>query len=244
MDMDSAKKALPKIAIAIGAALIVIVLIRWMMTPRTTTTVTTKGAIVIPSYDYYQDNYAAPSAAPQMPANYTTTGAIPPAPVCADGSNCHYETDVCGDGQRRGCKESDAANYDPNTSCPCIGCCTPKLYGCLDKNNTNFNPWANTNDDRFCAKTTACTPGPLTGVLGPAGDLPGIPQTFFVTSVYGAQVGAAAAGVATSSALPAPMEMNGGCIANFADPLLGGLVSCGNDWSLSNGQYALGPTIY
>jgi hypothetical protein len=51
--------------------------------------------------------------------------------------------------------DQSAANYDPNATCPGVNMCVAKLYGCLDKNNGNYNPWANTHDERFCTKVAS-----------------------------------------------------------------------------------------
>lgn len=197
---------LPAIAIGVGIALIVLFLITRMRT--------TGGAQVMPAYNNYQSNFGPTEADRAFNVDsvgYTMEGAIPAAPVCDTAKgDCNYATASCGGAGKNTCWESDAVNFAPDASkCQCIGCCVRKRYGCLDRANRNFNPWANSHDQRFCAQTPKCNPTPVVAADEPVG-----------IAVTGAQV----------------MPFEGGCFAPYDTPLLGGIKSCGNDWDLNDGN--------
>ena len=129
--VDKVKGWIPHIAVGAGIALIIVVLISAYRSSRRSATA---GAMVqpLPYYDTYSTPYGA---------GLTNEYPVVQAPGCNRVGRC---------------MNSEAANYDPNANCPCMGCCQKKIYGCLDPTNVNYNRWANTNDSRFCAKDIVC----------------------------------------------------------------------------------------
>lgn len=143
------KRALPYIAIGLGALLVLLALRNLMasrargglqvsnnMAPNYAagadmgTQYGTQTASGIPFYDQYQDKHAAPAA---------TQVQNPAACVGVVTGNMNM-TDF---------------NADPMATCPSIAGNVRKLYGCLDKASTTWNPHANTHDQRFCQYPTA-----------------------------------------------------------------------------------------
>jgi hypothetical protein len=127
-----AMKWLPYIAIAVGVGILILVIMK--------NSLPTMGGEVmqlpqpVPFYDQYTSNFGM-AATPEYP--------IAQAPSCVNSGAC---------------LNSSAANFDPTSTCQCFGCCKRKLYGCLDPASTQYNPYANTHDERFCTRSVLCSP--------------------------------------------------------------------------------------
>lgn len=176
--MDAVMRALPYLAVGIGALLVLLAL-RNILANRAATTgmqvnnmapnyalgdiegtqYGTQTASGIPFYDQYQDKYAAPVTGTQP--GMTMEGAIPPAPVCVTaGAPCEQANALCAQnpaqcaGVVTGNMVTSDYNFDARATCPSIAGNVRKIYGCLDKNSTTWNPHANTHDQRFCQYPT------------------------------------------------------------------------------------------
>ncbi len=127
-------KYLPHIAIAVGVGILILVIMKNRL-------VTTGAEVMqlpqpVPFYDQYTSGFGA-ATTPEYP--------IGRAPDCVPSGSC---------------LNSSAANFDPSDMCQCFGCCKRKLYGCLDPTSTQYNPYANTHDERFCTRTVLCSQAP------------------------------------------------------------------------------------
>lgn len=282
--MSTMKKILPWVAIGVGLLLVAMVLRPYVMTGASVAPApladpnygpgpagTTLSGI--PYYDQYQAQYAPRAQAQQLAANpeplgLTHENAWPQVPVSIikDGKNLYTECPQTCNG-RVACTDRSAFNYDPNATCDCINCCVPRTYGCLDPKATTYNPFANTNDSRFCKYAVNVAPArvspaamdcvaqlqinpdaagctaPLGGCTDPNNSMYN-PQANFNdgTCVYGGKL-VAPAQVSAPSCASARAPLETGCLAPHDTQFLGGLKGCGDAWDLRTG-YSRGATTY
>lgn len=176
------KKVLPWVVVGLGAVLLIIALKMWYDKRQADAAAATAGKSAayvalapladpnygtatlsgIPAVAQYQSRFAPTPAVQAIQQNpemmgLTYQGANMPVPVSilANGRNMYMDCQENACSGRVGCTDSSMANYDPTATCGCINCCVPKTIGCLDPTATTYNPFANTNDSRFCKYATA-----------------------------------------------------------------------------------------
>jgi len=245
------KKILPWVGLGVGLLLIAMVLRPYVV----------RGGSVAPA-PLADPNYGTPTLSglpytDQYQAKYAPTEAAVEArgKISADcDAKCNGLV---------GCTDRDAYNYDPNATCACINCCIPRTIGCMDPKATTFNPFANTNDARFCKYASVVAParvppaavdcvtqlqidpeGAVSAGCGPApiGGCTDINNAMFSPTatyndgscVYGTTANAPV-GAPLQSGCAAKAPLDTGCLAPHDTQFLGGFKGCGDAWDLRKG---------